>query len=99
MISKKITGDFLIISKEQNSIKSNYLVLKNFLLKYLKLIEIINIEFLKKKFDLQSDLTIGPYNLNLNSRQISKKSVKLNLTEREGNLIIFLNKSTLTSFC
>ena len=34
------------------------------------------------------------YNLNLNSRQISKKSVKLNLTEREGNLIIFLNKST-----
>ena len=32
--------------------------------------------------------------MNLNSRQISKKSVKLNLTEREGNLIIFLNKST-----
>ncbi len=32
--------------------------------------------------------------MNLNSRQISKESVKLNLTEREGNLIIFLNKSS-----
>ena len=32
-------------------------------------------------------------NLNLNSRQISRDNVKLNLTEREGNLIIFLRKS------
>ncbi len=93
-IKKKLVGDFLIISKEQNAIESYYLVLKNSPLKISKLIEIINIEFLKKKFDLQSDLTIGPYNLNLNSRQISKKSVKLKLTEREGNLIIFLNQST-----
>ena len=93
-IKKKLPGDFLIISKEQSLIKSNYLVLKDLPLKISKIVEIINIEFLKKKFDLQSDLTIGPYNLNLNSRQISKKSVKLNLTEREGNLIIFLNKST-----
>ena len=69
-IKKKLVGDFLIISKEQNAIESYYLVLKNFPLKISKLIEIINIEFLKKKFDLQYDLTIGPYNLNLNSRQI-----------------------------
>lgn len=93
-IKKKLAGDFLIISKDQNAIESHYSVLKNLPLKISKLIETINIEFLKKKFDLQSDLTIGPYNLNLNSRQISKKNVKLNLTEREGNLIIFLNKST-----
>ena len=38
-------------------------------------------------------MNIGSYNLNLNSRQISRDSVKLNLTEREGNLIIFLKKS------
>ena len=50
-----------------------------------------SIEFLKKRFDLQSDLNIGSYNLNLNSRQISREGVKLSLTEREGNLIIFLN--------
>ena len=93
-IEKKLTSDFLVISKNQNSVKSYHLVLKNLPLKITKLIELLNVEFLKKKFNLQSDLTIGPYNLNLNSRQISRESVKLNLTEREGNLIIFLNKST-----
>ena len=93
-IEKKLTSDFLVISKDQNSVKSNHLILKNLPLKITKLVELLNVEFLKKKFNLQSDLTIGPYNLNLNSRQISRESVKLNLTEREGNLIIFLNKST-----
>ena len=93
-IKRKLAGDFLIISKEQNVIEPHYLFLKKSPLKISKLIELINIEFLKKKFDLQSDLTIGSYNLNLNSRQISKKNVKLKLTEREGNLIIFLNKSS-----
>ena len=62
-------------------------------MKIQKLIELLNVEFLKKKFNLQSDLSIGSYNLNLNSRQISRDNVKLNLTEREGNLIIFLKKS------
>ena len=92
-IQKKFKSDFLIISKEKNSINSNHLVLENLPLKIYKIIEIMNVEFLKKKFNLQSDLSIGSYNLNLNSRQISKDNVKLNLTEREGNLIIFLKKS------
>ena len=93
-IKKKLTSDFLVISKDQNSVKSEHLVLKNLPLKITKLVELLNVEFLKKKFNLQSDLTIGPYNLNLNSRQISREGVKLSLTEREGNLIIFLNKSS-----
>ena len=44
-IKKKLPGDFLIISKEQGLIKSNYLVLKNLPLKISKIVEIINIEF------------------------------------------------------
>ena len=52
-------------------------------------------EFLKKRLYLQSDLNIGSYNLNLNSRQISRNSIKLNLTERETKVIIFLNKSSI----
>ena len=47
-IKKKLPGDFLIISKEQSLIKSNYLVIKNLPLKISKIVEIINIEFLKK---------------------------------------------------
>ena len=93
-IKKKLTTDFLVIVKDQNLILSHYLVLKSLPLKIYKLVELINVEFLKKRFDLQSDLNIGSYNLNLNSRQISRNSIKLNLTERETKVIIFLNKSS-----
>ena len=58
-----------------------------------KLIEKINIKFLKDKFNSQSELKIGSYDLNLNSREISKDKIKLDLTEREASLIIFLNQS------
>ncbi len=94
-IKKTITKDFLVLSDDQNLDSSNLLILKDLPMQIKKLIELINIEFLKKKFDLQSDLNIGSYNLNLNSRQISQKGIKLNLTEREANLIIFLHKSKL----
>jgi len=93
-IKKKSTKDFLILSKDQNLDSLNQLILKSVPIQITKLIELINIEFLKKKFDSQSDLNIGSYNLNLNSREISKNGIKLNLTEREANLIIFLSKSS-----
>ncbi len=92
-IKKEITKDFLVISKDQSFEALNQLILRSLPIRITKLIELINLEFLKKKFDLQSDFNIGSYNLNLNSRQISKNEVKLNLTEREANLIIFLSKS------
>ena len=36
---------------------------------------------------------IGSYKINLNSREISKNNITLDLTEREINLILFLKKS------
>ena len=59
-------------------------------IKFEKLIEIINIKFLKNKFLDQSYINIGEYNLDLNSRKISLGNKSLNLTERETNLIIFI---------
>ena len=59
-------------------------------IKFEKLIEIINIKFLKNKFLDQSNIKIGEYNLDLNSRKISLGDRILNLTERETNLIIFI---------
>ena len=41
----------------------------------------------------QSDINIGEYKLNLNSKEIIKNSKKLDLTEREANLIMYLNSS------
>ena len=61
-------------------------------LKLEKILEIININFLKNKFINQSSIKIGRYNLDLNSRKISFKDKNLDLTERETNLIIFIHE-------
>ena len=41
-----------------------------------------------------SEIKIGSYVLNLNSREINFGKKKIFLTERESNLIIFLHKSS-----
>ena len=58
-----------------------------------KLIENINIKFLKKKYTQQADINIGSYKLNSNSRKISNKFKHLDLTEREANILIYLKNS------
>ena len=57
-----------------------------------KLLERINIEFIKKNFHEKSDMAIGDYNLNLNSREISNQEKKLKLTEKEIEAIVYLFK-------
>ena len=69
---------------------NNHLILANLPLKLEKILEIININFLKNRFINQSSIKIGKYNLDLNSRKISFKDKNLDLTEREINLIIFI---------
>ncbi len=83
-------NNYLIISKKKIEGVKNSLILDNLPIKFEKLIEIINIKFLKNKFLDQSDVKIGKYNLDLNSRKISFANKSLNLTERETNLIIFI---------
>ena len=83
-------NNYLIISEKKIEGVKNSLILDNLPIKFEKLIEIINIKFLKNKFLDQSDVKIGKYNLDLNSRKISFGNKSLNLTERETNLIIFI---------
>ena len=83
----------LIIVTQNNSNFKNQLTLKNFPLNIKKILEIININLLKNSFKLQSQIKIGSYNLNLNSKEISLDNKKLFLTERESNLILFLKNS------
>ena len=82
--------DLLITFNDDEKNDPSWLVLKNFPIKLEKLIQLINIQFLKNKFNLQSDVHVGKYKLNMNSREMIKGNDKLNLTEREINLIIFL---------
>ena len=85
------TNLLILSSKNQKNI-DNCLVIENLPLKLERLLELININFLKKNFSNQSYFKIGEYNLDLNSRKISLKNKSLNLTERETNLIIFINE-------
>ena len=83
-------NNYLIASKKKIEGIKNSLILDNAPIKFEKLIEIINIKFLKNKFLDQSKIKVGEYDLDLNSRKISLGDKKLNLTERETNLIIFI---------
>ena len=83
-------NNYLIISEKKIEGVKNNLILDNLPIKFEKLIEMINIKFLKNKFLDQSHIKIGKYNLDLNSRKISFGNKSLNLTERETNLIIFI---------
>ena len=56
-----------------------------------KLIEKINIKLIKLKFNHQSKIVIKDYELNLNSKFFSKDSLSLKLTEKEIEIILYLN--------
>ena len=58
-----------------------------------KLIELINIQLIKLKFNQQSKIIIKKYKINLNSKFISKEQVNLKLTEKEIEVILYLNNS------
>ena len=85
--------DYLIIVDDDNYGLKNQLVINKFPLKIKNILELINVTFLKKNFKKQSEIKIGLYTLNLNSREINYKDKKIFLTERESNLIIFLKNS------
>ena len=57
------------------------------------LIEKINVNLLKNKFLNQSEININKFQLDLNSRIISYNNKNLKLTEREIDIILYLNKS------
>ena len=86
-------NDFLVISNRKISTFEDQIIIDNYPIELLKLIESINIKFLKKKYNQQSDFSVGQYKLNLNSRKIFYKSNSLDLTEKEINIIIFLKES------
>ena len=72
--------------------KRNFLVFENFPIQLSTIIDQINIQLIKQRYDFQSKINIKNYNLNLNSRKISKNKKDLKLTEREIDIILFLKK-------
>ena len=85
-------SNYLILASKKQQSLNNYIIIKNLPMKLEKLIEFININFLKNKYSNQSNLKIGKYRLDLNSRKIMFDKKTLSLTERETNLIFFINQ-------
>ena len=90
----------LIISKSnqklllnKNISEKNLLIFDDFPLSLNKLLEMINIQLIKLKFNHQSKINIKGYELNLNSKFFFKGELNLKLTEKEIEIILYLNKT------
>ena len=56
-------------------------------------IENLNIRFIQKKYQEQSNINVKDFFLDINSRELKKDKSSLKLTERETDMILFLNNS------
>ena len=56
-----------------------------------KLVELLNVNLIKQKYNYQSNIDIKNYRLDLNSRTITKNKESLKLTQKEIDIILFLN--------
>ena len=93
---KKInTSNYLVLTDTKNEIKEEkfQLILNKFPDSIASIIEKININLLKYKYSEQSDILVGNYSIDINSRLIKKNDENLKLTEREIEIILFLKNS------
>ena len=92
-------GNYLIVVKSLSNFinkdieKKKLYLIGNLPIKINKFIEKINIQLLKQKYNYQSEIRINKYKLNLNSREISLNKKLVKLTEREIDIILFLNEN------
>ena len=83
----------LIVTKTKIAFINDQIIINNLPIKIVKLIEKFNTEFLKKKFNYQSEINIRNYKINLNSRELVFDKKKIKLTEKESGIILYLSKS------
>ena len=104
ILSKFIHKDYLLKNKNIEQKKIIFLLKKNenfnkinntqyifYPFNIYDLVEKINTELIKQKYNDQSFIKILNYSLDINSRIISNDTGRLKLTEREVDIILFLN--------
>ena len=84
-------NNYLIISNKNDLNINNQILLDTLPINISKLIEKINIQFLKLQFNNQSQVKINKYIIDLNSREMIFNNTKLKLTEKETNTITYLS--------
>jgi hypothetical protein len=92
----------IIISKFRDKLLMNKQVTENYLLNLSgfplplsKILELINIKFIKLRFNYQSNIDIKGYQLNLNSKFFIKNNLSIKLTEKEIEIIIYLSQTKM----
>jgi len=83
---------FFFENNSEQNFDQNYNIFK-YPIDIYNLIEKINIQLIKQKYNFQSKIKLKNYSLDLNSRTITKNTTNLKLTEREMDIILFLNDS------
>lgn len=83
-------SNYLILTSSNIIGVKNMIVINKFPINIFKLIEKLNIEFLKIKFNEHAEIKIRNYIFNLNSREMTLDNKFLKLTEKEINTIVYL---------
>ena len=90
--------NYLIISKSNNKLLLEkkldpkiFFDLSLFPIPINRLVELINIQLIKLKFNHQSKINIKDYELDINSKFITKNDLNLRLTEKEIEIILYLS--------
>ena len=94
-VNKKKYDNYLVLTDLQNQIEEEkfQLILKKLPDSVYSIIEQINVSLLKQKYSEQSDIIIGKYSVDINSRSINNIKESLKLTQREVQIILFLKQS------
>ena len=91
---------FLVLEKDKLKADKvldlkNIIYLKDSPISLSKLVEKVNIFSLKFNFKSQSKIEVNDYVVDINERKITKNNNELKLTEREIEIILFLNKKEI----
>ena len=94
-LDKNKYENYLILTNPQNQIEDEkfQLILNKLPDTIYSIVEKINVGLLKQKYSEQSDVLIGKYSIDINSRSIKNTHQSLKLTQREIQIILFLNQS------
>ena len=96
-ISINYKKNCIFISNYHTKVIENNLLVIESPKKILKLIEQINLNYLKINFNKQSFIKIGKYILDLNSRLLRNKNTSMDLTEKESKMLLFIEENKKVS--
>jgi DNA-binding response OmpR family regulator len=80
------------IIDNKKTLKKAIYIIDNLPIKISKLIDKINTHIIRQSYENQSQISVKEYIVNTNSRLINKKNKMLKLTEKEIDIILFLNE-------